>query len=201
MERQSEKLARMELWKQTLQLTNRRFEIAPRLLLIFAMEPAGRIDLFPRKKVLQNLRTLRSKNDSRNPAVFLPNLGLIFQEAFLRLTENTEVHINDRRCVGVRTHFVTFCGHHELADPVSKSAWERRLSKTALRQRCAPLLIVAGPRVIDRVMKPECHFHRLRIAGQMPGAIQLSQTFGDVLLIVIVPMGFGVSRGQMSIPG
>src|SRR4030095_295885 len=68
------------------------------------------------------------------------------------------------------------------------------------RQFRAPFLIVARSWIIHGVMKPERELHRRGLLREMPRLVEFSEALRNVLLIVIVPMRFRVSRYQPCIP-
>jgi len=49
-------------------------------------------------------------------------------------------------------------------------------------------------------VKPDGCFDELGLANQMARGIEFSEAFGDVLLIVIVPVRFGIGGTQAFIP-
>ena len=70
-------------------------QIATRVPFIFFAEKVCVENVLSREKIRQNLRSLRRKNRSRNPAVLLPDLLFVFGESLFSLTKNSEIHIDD----------------------------------------------------------------------------------------------------------
>ena len=60
----------------------------------------------------------------------------------------------------------------------------------------AAQLVVAGLDVVDGIVKPECHSHFAGPLRLFPDAVELAQAFGQMLLGVIVALGFGPGREQ-----
>ncbi len=73
--------------------------------------------------------------------------------------------------------------------------------QTLLRQLGALLFVVRSFRIVNGIVKPDCEFHGFGLRGEMAGGIELSQAFGDVLLVVIMPLRFGVGSREAFVPG
>src|SRR6266436_2283454 len=175
-------------------------QVATRVPFIFFAEKVCVENVLSREKIRQNLLSLRRKNRSRNPAVLLPDLLLVFGESLFSLTKNSEIHIDDEGLVRTGFCFVVLGGHDQLPHTLDECFWKLGLDETRYSQFCAPFLVVACLRLIHHIVKPQREFRRIRLPCQMACPVEFRQALRDVLLIVIVPMRLAVGSSQSMVP-
>ena len=170
-------------------------------LFVFLVEAIGGVDAVAGEELFQDFGALGTEDDFGDPPIFLPDLSFVFLESVLWLTEDAQVHIHKHCGIGVPADFVGFRREDQRADGLREIGRDFGFGETALRQFGALLFVVRGLRIVDHIVKPDCDFDRIRLRREMAGGIEFSQAFGNVLLVVVIPLRFGVGGCESFVLG
>src|SRR3954468_20871068 len=81
-------------------------------------DPSYKSDRVP--EMVQDLRPLRTEDDLRNPPVLFPDLRFIFQESFLWLAKNAQIHIHQDCGIGIAADLMRFRRHDQPVDFINE---------------------------------------------------------------------------------
>jgi len=169
-------------------------------LFVFLVEPIGGVDAVVGEELFQDFGALGTEDDFGDPPVFFPDLGFIFQKSVLGFSQNAEVHIHQHCGIRVSADLVGFGREDQHANGLPESFRDAGFSEAMLRQLGALLFVVRSFRIVNGIMKPDRDFDGIGLTREVAGGIELSEALGNVLLVVIVSLRFGVGGREAFVP-
>ena len=92
---------------------------------------------------------------------------------------------------------VRLCGENQLLNGFHQPSRCPARCQTTRCEICTAFLVVTSTRIVNRIVKPNGEFDGIRLDGKMSNPVKLVQAIGDVLLVVIMPVRFGIHREEM----